>query len=176
MLDMLRVFSELTNQSGIVRVSVVSERLLPLQHDHRETVRIGFFEVLAHAHHGLHRRRVSWTQWYGMLPAYLLQRRNCQSHNQRQRHPSHDDEQRQPADRPRCEGDLRAFAAHEGFNRQKAGALTLCEILAALTTPSARMRHPMLPLSPCATTFPTIAGPVLNRYPHLPLLSQQQCT
>ena len=36
-------------------MSIVPELLLSLQHDHRETIGIGFFEVLAHACHCLHR-------------------------------------------------------------------------------------------------------------------------
>src|ERR1700751_4887285 len=56
---MLRVASQLTNQSVVVRMGIVAKSLLPLQHDHREAVRVGFFEVLAHALHGFNRRRIS---------------------------------------------------------------------------------------------------------------------
>jgi hypothetical protein len=56
--DVSRFVSQFTNQSGIILVNVVAERLLPFQHDHPETIRIRFFESLADARHRLHRRRV----------------------------------------------------------------------------------------------------------------------
>ena len=66
MLHMLRVVVQLTNQTVIVLVSLVAERLLTLHDDHRNAVGIGFFEVLAHALHRLHRRRIFGTHRYGM--------------------------------------------------------------------------------------------------------------
>src|ERR1700722_15605144 len=50
-----------------------------------------------------------------MLLPDLLQRWNCQSHNQNQRHPTQDDEQRKPAYCPRYEGRLGASGAHAAF-------------------------------------------------------------
>src|SRR6202022_3759121 len=50
-----------------------------------------------------------------MLLPDLLQRWNCQSHNQNQRPPSQDDEQRKPAYCPRYEGRLGASGAHAAF-------------------------------------------------------------
>src|ERR1700751_2333127 len=97
---MLRVASQLTNQSVVVRMGVVAEWLLPLQHDHRETVRVGFFEVLAHALHGLYRRRLSGSQWAGKLPAPRPQAWNPQTSSPRQRQPSPDDGPPKPAGPP----------------------------------------------------------------------------
>ena len=54
-------------------MSVVPERLLPFQHDHRGAIRIGFLEDLPHVRQGLYPRRILGHQRYGMLlpdPAY----------------------------------------------------------------------------------------------------------
>ena len=154
MLDMLRVISQLTNQTGIVRARIVPERLLPLEHDHRQTVRsgFGFFECLAHARHGLHRRRVFGTHRHGLLSADLLKRWDSESHKQSQRHPRQDDEQRKLAARPRYEGDLTVSGAHAAFNKQTANASTSYETASAFITTSTTKRQPMLPLSPCTTS------------------------
>ena len=90
--DMPRVVAELANQFAIVRTSVVPKRLLPLQHDHRETVRIGLFEGFAHADHRAHRRCVVRSQWHGMLFADPLQGGDRKRHNQRQSRPCQNDE------------------------------------------------------------------------------------
>jgi hypothetical protein len=47
-LHMLRIVSQFTNQSGIVLVGVLTERLLPFQHDHCGAIRIGFLKDFAH--------------------------------------------------------------------------------------------------------------------------------
>ena len=70
-------------------------------------------------------------------------------------------------------GSLGAFGAHAAFNGQKAAALTSCEILAAWAARSVTMPHLILSLSPGATMFPTIAGPVPNWKSPLIALSQQ---
>ena len=52
----------------------------------------------------------------------------------------------------------RAFGAHAAFNRQKIKAVTLCEIVSTLITPSTAMRQPEPSLSPCAIMFPKVAA------------------
>ena len=60
------------------------------------------------------------------------------------------------------------MSAHSEFGLQKVNALaSWLMIFSALTTPSIRMRQPMLPLSPCATTFSTaVAAVVVNVTDH----------
>ena len=59
------------------------------------------------------------------------------------------------------------MVAHAFFSLQKVNALASCVIFSALTTPSTRMRQPMLSLSPCATILSTaVAAVVANVNDH----------
>src|SRR5271154_2965428 len=98
-----------------------------------------------------------------MLLLDLLKLGDTDSHDDGDRQPRQDDGHRQSTDHPRYEwptvGQL--MVAHFSLSKQEVKALTSFDICSALTSPSTRMRQPMLSLSPCATILPTAVASVL---------------
>src|SRR5271163_2985437 len=107
-----------------------------------------------------------------MLFLDLLQWGDADTHDDGDRQPRQDDEHRKSMDRPRYEWwrgvfVAHVFVAHAAFSTQKVKAFTSCVIFSALTTPSTRMRQPMLSPSPCAAIFATaVAAELANSNDH----------
>ena len=55
------------------------------------------------------------------------------------------------------------MAVNDAKLTQYVKAFTSCETFSDLTVPSTMMRQPMVSVSPCATTFPTMDGSVVDR-------------
>src|SRR5277367_6105536 len=100
-----------------------------------------------------------------MLLLDLLKLGDTDSHDDGDRQPRQDDRHRQSTDHPRYEWPTvgQPMIAHEDFSLQEIKALTSFDIRSVLTSPSTRMRQPMLSLSPCAATPPTAVASVLAK-------------
>ncbi len=165
---------ELFDHLVVPGVRLVAERLLALEHDHDRAVGVALLEQLADLLHRDHRRGVVGAHRHRLHPSDFFQLRDDDVEDDDEGDPGEDDRHREGADHPgqeragrllggrECVGvGVADWRAHADFTKQKVWAFKPSVVLSSFNSSSTKMRHVMVPPSPCATMLGAADGSVV---------------